>query len=253
MLKKFLFSFVLFSWGALHANTEMNYQNSDELPKKPKLNITIKDPVNSQNGVDIDKQIKISEDFFKIGNHFLAIKILEDLKNKTNPQDQQEKLNKADFLLAGFYHRIGLLDTAKKLYQELLEKNNNQVIKNLSALLQKQNTQKSLQELDDISQKYSHSPYVFENIGRSNIKMKNFPVALTNYVRAYTIDRNNLAYLYNIGVLLEKMKRYDTAAVVYQKTLNRVNNAKTEGIIYPEIDEFRLIDKISMIKNILQG
>lgn len=218
--------------------------------KKSGIEISIRDAESSSGEVDFKNHIRKAEKVFKSGNHFLAIKLLENLKNQSTINGQyRQRINQ---LLPIFYQKVGFLKTAKKLYQDELGKNNRKVVRNLANVINKQSTKKSMQELERLSEKYPYSPHVFENMGKLQIKSKNFSDALNHYLRAYNIDRSNVIYLYNIGVLMEKMRKLSMAIMIYNKVIHTVNNASM-SVVHSRIDTYRLLSKIDNLNRIINS
>lgn len=232
-------------WGY---DSVFDHYSAQRLPyEKSGLEISIKDPMNIV--VDLKHEMRKVEQIFKRGNHFLAIKILEDLKAKTMMNEQHNQ--RINYLLPLFYQKVGFLKTAKSLYQKELQKGNRKMVRNFANLIYKQGTKKSFKELDRLSEKYSYSPYVFENMAKLQIKSKNFSDALNHYLRAYYIDRNNIVYLYNIGVLMERLRNLPMAIMIYNKVVNALNNNGGAGHV--QIDSYRLLRKIDTLTQFINN
>lgn len=148
-----------------------------------------------------------------------------------------DKIVEAKIRLADSYFADKKLNEAIKLYQELLQQRGKVQNKDYInyqyalALFRNNNPSRAIEELSNIIQNYSNSPY-YSNalylIGWIHFQQGNFEAAIENYRNLiYFSPRSNLVPIayYSIGDAFYNMGLYDSAIVNYNIILNYYPNS----------------------------
>ncbi len=141
-----------------------------------------------------------------------AINIYKDILS-ADPQNQD-----ALFGLAATYHRQSQIDKARPLYGALLKLNPNhrEGLNNFLVLVSDESPQDALPELERLEERNpSFSPIpaqtaiVLDMLGYKDL-------AREKMLRAIELAPDNLAYKYNLAIMLDRHQRYEDAAALYK-------------------------------------
>ncbi len=179
----------------------------------------------SQPNPNLDYELEKAYDALATGQPSLAIEIYKNIL--TN----EPKNKGALFGLATTYHRTGQLDKARQFYGQLLaiDPAHRDGLNNFLVLLADEAPQQALEKMAELAKrnpKFSPIPaqmaVIYQRLGQPEL-------ALEHMFRAVALAPENLAYRYNLAILLDKQKKYDEAARLYRQLLE----AAARGAVIP--------------------
>jgi Flp pilus assembly protein TadD len=135
------------------------------------------------------------------------------------------------FGLASVYHRQGQLDKARPLYGVLLKNypNHREGINNFLALVSDESPQEALAELERLGQRNpDFSPIPAQEALVLN-KLGYAAEARNKMLRAIELSPDNLAYKYNLAIMLDRDGNYADAADIYRVLID----ASSKGAAIP--------------------
>ena len=185
------------------------------------LNITVSEPSKKS-----EELMALAYDAMKLGQMEGAAELYEKVLEK----DSENK--EALFGLAATYHRMGQFDEAREVYVQLLtdDPNNWSAMNNLMLLAGEESPEdalKELKELELINPEFSPIP---AQIAVIYIRLNKAEEAIKYLTRAIILSPDNLAYRYNLAVILDHSGFKAPAARLY----NQLLQAAKEGKELPE-------------------
>lgn len=125
--------------------------------------------------------------------------------------------NEAKFGLATIYHRMGELAMARDLYADVIkaEPQNLEALNNLLVLVSQESPQEALGELEQLELRNPDFSPIPAQLAAIHAKMGNLDQAINSIRRASQIEPDNLAYRYNLAVLLDKSGQREDALEIY--------------------------------------
>lgn len=123
----------------------------------------------------------------------------------------------AQFGLATIYHRTGELGMARALYSDVLksEPQNLEALNNLLVLVGQESPQEALGELEQLEMRNPDFSPIPAQMASIHAKLGKFDHAIQAIERAIQLEPENLAYQYNLAVLLDKSGQRDEAVELY--------------------------------------
>ncbi|MDX2112865.1 MAG: tetratricopeptide repeat protein [Alphaproteobacteria bacterium] len=179
----------------------------------------------NQPNPNLDYELEKAYDALATGQPSLAIEIYKNIL--TNDPKNKGAL----FGLATTYHRTGQLDKARQFYGQLLaiDPAHRDGLNNFLVLLADEAPQQALEKMAELASrnpKFSPIPaqmaVIYQRLGQPEL-------ALEHMFRAVALAPENLAYRYNLAILLDKQKKYDEAARLYRQLLE----AAARGAVIP--------------------
>jgi tetratricopeptide (TPR) repeat protein len=155
-----------------------------------------------------------------IGQQDVAIRIYNDVLKV----DSENEL--ALFGLATTYHKAGEFQVARSLYGKLLEldPDNRETLNNFLLLVSEESPEAAIlefQKLELQNPDFSPVPALMANV---YLKLGDNNKAYEKMLRAVILEPENTLYRYNLAIILDKLGRYEEAALAYRKLIKLHND-----------------------------
>ncbi len=133
------------------------------------------------------------------------------------------------FGIATTYHRLGQLSRAREYYGRIiaLDPRHPEAIGNYLSLLAEESPREALKQLSELEKHNPGYAPVVAQLAAIYEKMGDYDMALKKIKRAVNLSPENLSYLYNYAVLLDKDKKWDDAAKVYHQLIAASDRGQT--------------------------
>ncbi|QKX03229.1 tetratricopeptide repeat protein [Wolbachia endosymbiont of Litomosoides sigmodontis] len=213
---------------AKHIKADKKYKDLDVIERKSdKFNIKIsQNPSKSFSMHSILEKVK---DSFKSGDSKTAISLLNQVIAKFAHHKN------ALIWLGNIYYANKEYKRAIEIWIKLLKENpdNSYILENFLTIISQYNPNLALNEmlkLYDIQKKFTP---LLANLGLIYMKKENYIKAKEYMVTAISFDQNNIFYIYNLAIILDKLSDFKNAAIAYSKLLNMAVNLKNVSKIIP--------------------
>ncbi|MDM8335041.1 tetratricopeptide repeat protein [Wolbachia pipientis] len=233
-----IYSIVLLSFFTTYANEDLEIRKAfDNVAKYMKADEKYKDfeVVEKKSG---KFNIKVAQSSSK---NFNAHSILKSAKDSFESRNNKAAISLLNQVIAKFpYHKNALIglgniyyvnkeyEKAIEVYTRLLKEHpsDSYILENFLTIVSQYNPDLALSEmlkLYDIRKNYAP---LLANLGLICMKKKNYTKAKEYMITAISYDQNNIFYVYNLAVILDKLSDFKNAATFYLKLLNMAANSK---------------------------
>lgn len=215
---------------------EINDSKNTEINKtSAKFKITTRENNNTKR---VEELKKIAYKAYKNREYEIAIKYYKAIL-KINPKDNLSKLS-----LATSYHALKQYRQAKPIYAELMKiyPDNENIVSNLISIIVNESPYEAVYLVPSISEKYENSAAIQAQTSMSFAKVKNYKEAIKYIKKALYLDRNNVEYLYNMGVLYDLSGDYGKALSIYKDVAANIDNNSN-------IKKNKLLERIQVLLN----
>lgn len=216
---------------------EINDSKNTEINKTgAKFKITTKENNNTKK---VEELKKIAYKAYKNREYEIAIKYYKAIL-KIDPKDNLSKLS-----LATSYHALKQYRQAKPIYVELMQiyPDNENIVSNLISIIVNESPYEAVYLVPSISEKYENSAAIQAQTSMSFAKVKNYKEAIKYIKKALYLDRNNVEYLYNMGVLYDLSGDYGKALSIYRDVAANIDNNSN-------IKKNKLLERIQVLSNL---
>lgn len=216
---------------------EINDSKNTEISKTgAKFKITTKENNNTKK---VEELKKIAYKAYKNREYEIAIKYYKAIL-KIDPKDNLSKLS-----LATSYHALKQYRQAKPIYVELMQiyPDNENIVSNLISIIVNESPYEAVYLVPSISEKYENSAAIQAQTSMSFAKVKNYKEAIKYIKKALYLDRNNVEYLYNMGVLYDLSGDYAKALSIYRDVAANIDNNSN-------IKKNKLLERIQVLSNL---
>lgn len=174
----------------------------------------------SRPGLDTDYELARAYDALMAGNTRDAIGVYRNILS-AEPYNEE-----ALFGLAATLHRIGRIEKARPLYATLLKRNPNhrEALNNLLSLIGDEAPEDAIIELGHLRARNPDFSPIPAQMGLLYAKLGQFEQARAELLHAIALAPENLAYQYNLAVILDQQGNYDDAAALYASLLKANRN-----------------------------
>lgn len=126
------------------------------------------------------------------------------------------------FGLATTYHRLGQLSLARPYYGKLLtlDPENREALNNFLALVAEESPQEALRELEKLQAKNPDFSPIPAQIAIVYARQGLFKEAAHKMQQALQLSPENLAYRYDLAIMLDKAGDYPAAGIAYQQVMD---------------------------------
>ncbi len=190
--------------------------------------------VKSETVDPLDRLIRHAYDAFQLGDTMKAKRLYSQALNR-------DAMNRDTLIgLAAIAVREGNYDNARGLYNRLLNLNNNDsaALAGLLSILGDSNPLAAVSELKHLIAREPNSAHLHFILGTLYIDQKNWADAEQAFFKAYSSDRQNADYAYNLAVSLDHLGQRKTAVHFYEEALV---HASTQPIEFTKADVSRRI------------
>lgn len=120
--------------------------------------------------------------------------------------------------LATVHHRMGEMDSARKLYRQILAEapRDPDVLNNFLVLVSEESPQDALNELLSLESKNPHYDVIPAQIAAIYANQGQLDKAVEKMTRAISLNPENMMYQYNMAVMLDHAGRYNQAIQLYR-------------------------------------
>ncbi len=174
---------------------------------------------------NLDHELAKAYDALATGQTSMALDLYKNILSN-DPQNKG-----ALFGLATTYHRTGQLDQARLFYGKLLaiDPTHRDGLNNFLVLLADEAPQQALEKMEALAKRNPNFSPIPAQMAVIYQRLGNPDQALAHMFRAVALAPENLVYRYNLAILLDKQKKYDEAARLYQQLIE----AAGRGIVIP--------------------
>lgn len=216
---------------------EINNSKNAEINKtSAKFRITTKENNETKK---IEELKKIAYKAYKNHEYEIAIKYYKNIL-KIDPKDNLSKLS-----LATSYHALKQYRQAKPIYVELMRiyPDNENIVSNLISIIINESPYEAVYIIPSISEKYENSASIQAQTSMSFAKVKNYKEAIKYIKKALYLDKDNIEYLYNMGVLYDMNGEYGKALKLYKDVITNMNGNSN-------IKKDKLLERIQVLSNL---
>ena len=167
-----------------------------------------------------------NKNYIESALHYYKLAIKKDPGNKT-----------ALFGLASSYQMLRQNDDAIRVYLKLLElypKDYNS-FNNMIILVAGQSPESALMEFKRLDHITPHNPAILAQIGTLSGKLGNLEEAVKHLKKAVFLEPNNIIYLYNLAITLDKAGYGRDATVYYNNVMSKMGKEKGIEIDYDSV------------------
>lgn len=182
------------------------------------LNIVMIDRVKIDK--DMREKEKLAYNAVLVGQYEIAVELYKEIIQK------EPKNLYAKYSLAVVYQRLNQYKQAKNIYYELLKadaENRDEIINNIIAIIIEETPREAIYILNRLTKQNPQAANMFASMGLAYEKIGEYDQAIISYIKAYELDRNNMTYCYNLGVLYDQAKNYEKAVEMYVMVLKNVD------------------------------
>lgn len=175
--------------------------------------------------INVNEELRKAYDAQQLGQSSTAIQLYRNVLDNA-PDNKQAMLG-----LAIAYHRSGQADKARALYGKVLaiDPRNREALNNFMLLLAEEAPDEALSQLQSLENRNPDSSSIPAQMAVIYQRLNKPDLAMEKMLRAMEISPENLTYRYNLAILLDRQKRYEEAAQLYQHLLQ----AQDRGEIIP--------------------
>ncbi|MDR1139689.1 MAG: tetratricopeptide repeat protein [Rickettsiales bacterium] len=233
-----IYSIVLLSFPTAYANEDLEirkvfdnvakyikadekYKDFDVIEKKSdKFNIKVAQ--NSGKHFSIHSILKKAKDSFESGDNEAAISFLNQAIVKF-PYHKNALIG-----LGNIYYANKEYEKAIEIYTRLLKEypSNSYILENFLTIISQYNPDLALSEMLKLYDIHKNCAPLLANLGLIYIKKEDYAKAKECMIAAVSLDQNNIFYVYNLAVILDKLSDFKNAATFYLKLLNMAVNSK---------------------------
>ena len=223
-------------WNAKDIIEIKNSKNAEINKTSAKFKITTKENNETKK---IEELKKIAYKAYKNHEYEIAIKYYKNIL-KIDPKDNLSKLS-----LATSYHALKQYRQAKPIYVELMRiyPDNENIVSNLISIIINESPYEAVYIVPTISEKYENSASIQAQTSMSFAKVKNYKEAIKYIKKALYLDKDNIEYLYNMGVLYDMNGEYGKALKIYKDVIANINGNST-------IKKDKLLERIQVLSNL---
>ncbi|MDG7056596.1 MAG: tetratricopeptide repeat protein [Wolbachia endosymbiont of Penenirmus auritus] len=233
-----IYSIVLLSFPTAYANKDLEirkvfdnvakyikadekYKDFDVIEKKSdKFNIKVAQ--NSGKHFSTHSILKKAKDSFKSGDNEAAISFLNQVIVKF-PYHKNALIG-----LGNIYYANKEYEKAIEIYTRLLKEypSNSYILENFLTIISQYNPDLALSEMLKLYDIHKDCAPLLANLGLIYIKKEDYAKAKEYMIAAVSLDQNNIFYVYNLAVILDRLSDFKNAATFYLKLLNMTVNSK---------------------------
>lgn len=202
--------------------TDKKPQHLDVIERKSdKFNIRVMN--SSDKNFDINSTLQKAKDFFKSGDSESAISLLNQIITKF-PNHKNTLIG-----LGNIYYLNHDYDKAVKIYIKLLEEypNNPYILETFLIIISQYDSDLALSEMLKLYETHKNYAPLLANLGLIYMQKNDLIKAKEYLMRAYSINQNNIFYVYNLAVILDNLSDLKNATVFYEKLLSMLATAKS--------------------------
>ncbi|MCA4774827.1 tetratricopeptide repeat protein [Wolbachia endosymbiont of Mansonella ozzardi] len=234
-----IYSIVLLSFPTAHANEDWKIRRVfDNVAKYIKVDEKCKDFDVIEKKSD-KFNIKVAQNS---GKHFSIHSILKKAKDSFESGDNKAAISFLNQVTAKFpYHKNALIglgniyyankeyEKAIEIYTRLLKEypSNSYILEDFLTIISQYNPDLALSEMLKLYDIHKNCAPLLANLGLTYIKKKDYAKAKEYMIAATSLDQNNIFYVYNLAVILDKLSDFKNAAIFYLKLLNMAVNSKS--------------------------
>ena len=180
--------------------------------------------------LDADAELERAYQALTAGDSELAIELYKEVA-VAYPRNEG-----ALFGLAATYHQIGRTDQARVYYDRLLRINpdHRDALNNFLVLVAEESPEEALHQMQNLERKNPDFSPIPAQMAIIYSKMGNHQASKAKMLRAIQISPDNLAYQYNLAIMMDQQGNYTEAAALYRKLIE----ASQRGAAIPtDVDE----------------
>ena len=162
-----------------------------------------------------ESQIVAANRALKLGRDSSALEMFEGLY-KRNPRDVRVLMG-----LAVAQQKTGFAASAIQTYEDVLKRdpNNQEAVVNMLGLMKQQYPEVALRRLSDLRKKYPNNPGIAAQIGMTQADLGHYDDAMRFLGIAASLEPNNAAHIFNMGVLHDRRGQRSEAIAMYEEAL----------------------------------
>ncbi|QJT94360.1 tetratricopeptide repeat protein [Wolbachia endosymbiont of Diaphorina citri] len=210
-----------------HIKADKKYKDLDVIERKSdKFNIKISQ--NSGKNLDIYSILKKAKDSFESGDNETATSLLNQIIAKF-PYHESALIG-----LGNIYYANKEIKKAIEIYTKLLKEysNNPYIFKNFLTIISQYDPDLALSEMLKLYDIHKNYAPLSANLGLTYMKKGDYVKAREYMTEAISLDQNNIFYIYNLAVILDKLSDFKNATAFYLKLLNMSKNASERIPLY---------------------
>lgn len=206
---------------AKYMKADEKYKDFDVIEKKSdKFNIKVAQ--NPGKHFSIHSILKKARDSFESGDDEAAISFLNQAIAKF-PYHKNALIG-----LGNIYHVNKEYEKAIEIYVRLLKEypSNTYILENFLTIVSQYNPDLALSEMLKLYDMHRNCAPLLANLSLIYVKKEDYTKAREYMITAVYLDQNNVFYVYNLAVILDKLSDFKNAATSYLRVLNMAANSK---------------------------
>ncbi|NUY39694.1 tetratricopeptide repeat protein [Wolbachia endosymbiont of Litomosoides brasiliensis] len=213
---------------AKYIKANKKYKDFDVIERKSdKFNIKISQ--NPSKSFSIHSTLGKVKDSFESGDSKTAISLLNQVVAKL-PYHKNALIG-----LGNIYYANKEYKRAIEVWIKLLKEypGNSYILENFLTIISQYKPNLALSEMLKLYNIQKNCTPLLANLGLIYMKKENYTKAKEYMVTAISLDQNNIFYIYNLAVILDKLSDFKNAAIFYSKLLNMAVNSKNASKTIP--------------------
>ncbi|NSM56880.1 tetratricopeptide repeat protein [Wolbachia endosymbiont of Atemnus politus] len=206
---------------AKYMKADEKYKDFDVIERKSdKFNIKVTQ--NSGKSFSIHFILEKAKDSFESGDNEAAISFLNQAITKF-PYHKNALIG-----LGNIYYANKEYKKAIEIYIRLLKEypSNTCILENFLTIVSQYNPDLALSEMLKLYDIHRNCASLLANLGLIYMKKEDYTRAKGYMIAAISLDQNNIFYVYNLAVILDKLSDFKNATTFYLKLLNMAANSK---------------------------
>ncbi|QOD37851.1 tetratricopeptide repeat protein [Candidatus Wolbachia massiliensis] len=204
-----------------YIKADEKYKDFDVVERKSdKFNIKIAQ--NSGKNFSTHSILKRAKDSFESGDNEAAISLLNQVVTQI-PYHKNALIG-----LGNIYYANKEYKKAVEIYTRLLKEypSNFYILENFLTIISQYNLDLALNEMLKLHDMHKNCAPLLANLGLIYMKKEDYTKAKEYMITAISLDQNNVFYIYNLAVILDKLSDFKNAATFYLKLLNMAASSK---------------------------
>lgn len=210
----------IFNNAAKYIKTGNQYKDDVIEKKSDKFNIKVTQGAKKK--FNINNSLKQAKDALESGNSATAIFFLNKVLEKF-------PYHKNALIVLGNIHYFNKeYEKAIDIYSNLLKEHpgNHLVLENFLIVISQYNSELALKEMLKLYSTHKNYAPLLANLSIIYLEKQDLLKAKEYMKGAVSLDQNNILYIYNLAVILEKLLDVRNAEILYKKLLNKAEISK---------------------------